>query len=142
MIIERTKDEVIFKLPATTNVDDLQDMADFLEFSEISKKSKARQSDVNDLVKSIKKGRWTKTKAELREMLVNSKFGNASSKVVIEEFLPGIELSVFVLTDGKSYVILPEAKDYKRIGEGDSGLNTGGMGECPCWMATTPSPEK
>ena len=65
MIIERTKDEVIFKLPATTNVDDLQDMADFLEFSEISKKSKARQSDVNDLVKSIKKGRWTKTKAEL-----------------------------------------------------------------------------
>lgn len=56
------------------------------------------------------------------------KFGDASRKVVIEEFLKGIELSVFVLTDGKSYVILPEAKDYKRIGEGDTGLNTGGMG--------------
>jgi phosphoribosylamine---glycine ligase len=56
------------------------------------------------------------------------KFGEASKKVVIEEFLKGIELSVFVLTDGKSYVILPEAKDYKRIGEGDTGLNTGGMG--------------
>ena len=67
-------------------------------------------------------------KNELREMLMNEKFGNASSKVVIEEFLKGIELSVFVLTDGKSYVILPEAKDYKRIGEGDKGLNTGGMG--------------
>jgi phosphoribosylamine--glycine ligase len=56
------------------------------------------------------------------------KFGEASKRVVIEEFLKGIELSVFVLTDGKSYVILPEAKDYKRIGEGDTGLNTGGMG--------------
>jgi len=56
------------------------------------------------------------------------KFGEASKKVVIEEFLKGIELSVFVLTDGKSYVILPEAKDYKRIGDGDTGLNTGGMG--------------
>lgn len=56
------------------------------------------------------------------------KFGEASKKVVIEEFLKGIELSIFVLTDGKSYVILPEAKDYKRIGEGDTGLNTGGMG--------------
>jgi phosphoribosylamine--glycine ligase len=67
-------------------------------------------------------------KAELKEMLVNQKFGEASAKVVIEEFLNGIELSVFVLTDGDSYVILPEAKDYKRIGEGDKGLNTGGMG--------------
>lgn len=67
-------------------------------------------------------------KAELKAMLVGQKFGNASSKVVIEEFLSGIELSVFVLTDGKSYKILPEAKDYKRIGEGDTGLNTGGMG--------------
>jgi len=67
-------------------------------------------------------------KQELRSMLVDSKFGNASSRVVIEEFLSGIELSVFVLTDGKDYVILPEAKDYKRIGEGDTGLNTGGMG--------------
>ncbi len=63
----------------------------------------------------------------LVEML-NGQFGDASSKVVIEEFLSGIELSVFVITDGKSYKILPEAKDYKRIGEGDTGLNTGGMG--------------
>ncbi|PWB25285.1 phosphoribosylamine--glycine ligase [Flavobacterium sp. HTF] len=67
-------------------------------------------------------------KTELRNMLVHSKFGAASSKVVIEEFLDGIELSCFVLTDGKSYKILPTAKDYKRIGEGDAGLNTGGMG--------------
>ena len=66
-------------------------------------------------------------KAELRNML-GGKFGNASSRVVIEEFLDGIECSVFVLTDGKHYQILPEAKDYKRIGEGDTGLNTGGMG--------------
>ncbi len=65
---------------------------------------------------------------ELEEMLSNEKFGNASSRVVIEEFLKGIELSVFVLTDGKNYKILPSAKDYKRIGEGDKGLNTGGMG--------------
>lgn len=65
---------------------------------------------------------------ELTEMLQNAKFGKASDKVVIEEFLAGIELSVFVLTDGKDYLILPEAKDYKRIGEGDMGLNTGGMG--------------
>lgn len=64
---------------------------------------------------------------ELREML-GGMFGNASSRVVIEEFLSGIECSVFVLTDGKDYCILPEAKDYKRIGEGDTGLNTGGMG--------------
>lgn len=64
---------------------------------------------------------------ELNEMF-SGKFGKASEKVVIEEFLTGIELSVFVLTDGTSYVILPEAKDYKRIGEGDTGLNTGGMG--------------
>lgn len=61
------------------------------------------------------------------EMLVG-KFGNASKTVVIEEFLSGIELSVFILTDGKDYILLPEAKDYKRIGEGDTGLNTGGMG--------------
>ncbi len=67
-------------------------------------------------------------KAELRNMLVHQKFGDASSKVVIEEFLDGIELSCFVLTDGKNYKILPTAKDYKRIGEGDTGLNTGGMG--------------
>ena len=67
-------------------------------------------------------------KAELEDMLVDAKFGDASSKVVIEEFLSGIELSCFVLTDGKSYQLLPTAKDYKRIGEGDKGLNTGGMG--------------
>ncbi|HRH65559.1 MAG TPA: phosphoribosylamine--glycine ligase [Bacteroidia bacterium] len=65
---------------------------------------------------------------ELDEMLVQSRFGVAGSKVVIEEFLKGIELSVFVLTDGKSYKLLPSAKDYKRIGDGDTGLNTGGMG--------------
>ncbi len=69
-----------------------------------------------------------KAKEELRNMLIHSKFGEASSKVVIEEFLDGIELSCFVLTDGKNYKILPTAKDYKRIGEGDTGLNTGGMG--------------
>ncbi len=67
-------------------------------------------------------------KAELKLMLVDAKFGEASTKVVIEEFLDGIELSVFALTDGKHYKILPTAKDYKRIGEGDTGLNTGGMG--------------
>ena len=67
-------------------------------------------------------------KQELKSMLVDSKFGAASTKVVIEEFLDGIELSCFVLTDGKNYKLLPTAKDYKRIGEGDTGLNTGGMG--------------
>ena len=67
-------------------------------------------------------------KAELKEMLIASKFGAASAKVVIEEFLDGIELSCFILTDGLHYKILPTAKDYKRIGEGDTGLNTGGMG--------------
>jgi len=67
-------------------------------------------------------------KSELEEMLAQEKFGDASSKVVIEEFLDGIEMSSFVLTDSENYVILPNAKDYKRIGEGDTGLNTGGMG--------------
>ncbi len=67
-------------------------------------------------------------KSELNAMLIDSKFGDASATVVIEEFLDGIELSVFVLTDGTNYKILPTAKDYKRIGEGDTGLNTGGMG--------------
>ena len=65
---------------------------------------------------------------ELRNMLVNNKFGDSGHNVVIEGFLDGIELSCFVLTDGKSYLTLPNAKDYKRIGEGDTGLNTGGMG--------------
>jgi phosphoribosylamine--glycine ligase len=64
----------------------------------------------------------------LRDMLAEGRFGEAGSKVVIEQFLKGIELSVFVLSDGVNYKILPEAKDYKRIGEGDTGLNTGGMG--------------
>lgn len=67
-------------------------------------------------------------KEELKQMLKHAKFGDASSTVVIEEFLSGIEASVFVITDGKNFKILPEAKDYKRIGEGDTGLNTGGMG--------------
>ncbi len=65
---------------------------------------------------------------ELEEMVLNSKFGTASNTVVVEEFLDGIELSCFVITDGEHYKILPYAKDYKRIGEGDTGLNTGGMG--------------
>ena len=67
-------------------------------------------------------------KEEVKEMLLDAKFGEASSKVVVEEFLEGIEFSIFVLTDGNGYLLLPEAKDYKRIGEGDKGLNTGGMG--------------
>ncbi len=67
-------------------------------------------------------------KSELRSMIMDNKFGSAGAKVVIEEFLSGIEMSCFVLTDGKNYKILPNAKDYKRIGEGDTGLNTGGMG--------------
>ena len=67
-------------------------------------------------------------KKQLKAMVADAKFGKASSTVVVEEFLSGIELSVFVLTDGTSYKILPSAKDYKRIGEGDTGLNTGGMG--------------
>ena len=67
-------------------------------------------------------------KQELNKMVLEKKFGIASSKVVIEEFLKGIEFSVFILSDGDSYKILPSAKDYKRIGEGDQGLNTGGMG--------------
>ena len=70
----------------------------------------------------------TEAKTELKSMVAEAKFGAASSTVVIEEFLHGIELSVFVLTDGENYKILPSAKDYKRIGEGDTGLNTGGMG--------------
>ncbi|WP_421893006.1 phosphoribosylamine--glycine ligase [Marinoscillum sp.] len=67
-------------------------------------------------------------KQNLDDLILNKKFGDASAKVLVEEFLPGIEVSVFVLTDGKDYLILPEAKDYKRIGEKDTGPNTGGMG--------------
>jgi phosphoribosylamine---glycine ligase len=70
----------------------------------------------------------SEAKKELKSMLIDNKFGQASSKVVIEQFLKGIEMSAFVITDGDSFKILPEAKDYKRIGEGDTGLNTGGMG--------------
>ncbi len=70
----------------------------------------------------------SEAKQAITEMLVHKKFGEASTKVLIEEFLDGIELSVFVLTDGEHYVVLPEAKDYKRIGDGDTGPNTGGMG--------------
>ncbi len=82
-------------------------------------------------------------KAVIKDMLVNKKFGEASAKVLIEEFLTGIELSVFVLTDGKDYVMLPEAKDYKRIGEGDTGPNTGGMGAVsPVNFATSSFMEK
>src|SRR6185436_10751643 len=66
--------------------------------------------------------------AEFELMIQQSKFGEASKRVVVEEFLTGIELSVFAITDGKNYLLLPEAKDYKRIGEGNTGLNTGGMG--------------
>ena len=73
-------------------------------------------------------GDLEEAKSELRSMIADKKFGEASENVVVEEFLKGIELSVFVLTDGESYKILPSAKDYKRIGEGDTGLNTGGMG--------------
>jgi len=81
-------------------------------------------------------------KAQLQEML-NGMFGEASSTVVVEEFLSGVELSVFALTDGKSYKMLPEAKDYKRIGEGDTGLNTGGMGSVsPVPFATPDFMEK
>jgi len=77
--------------------------------------------------------------AEFELMIQQSKFGEASKKVVVEEFLDGIEVSVFVLTDGKNYVLLPEAKDYKRIGEGDKGLNTGGMGAVSPVPFATPS---
>lgn len=73
-------------------------------------------------------GTLEEAKKELKLMIADAKFGEASSTVVIEEFLSGIELSIFVLTDGNSYKILPSAKDYKKIGEGDTGLNTGGMG--------------
>lgn len=76
--------------------------------------------------------------AEFELMIQKHKFGEASRKVVVEEFLDGIELSVFVITDGKHYLLLPEAKDYKRIGEGDTGLNTGGMGAVSPVPVATP----
>ncbi len=77
--------------------------------------------------------------ATIHEMLEEKKFGDASSKVLVEEFLDGIELSVFVLTDGEDYIILPEAKDYKRIGDGDTGPNTGGMGSVSPVVFATPA---
>ncbi len=81
----------------------------------------------------------SEAKETLTGILLNGQFGDAGSKVLVEEFLSGTELSVFVVTDGNSYQILPEAKDYKRIGEGDTGLNTGGMGAVsPVAFATTP----
>ena len=81
-------------------------------------------------------------KKQLTEMLIDEKFGAASTTVVIEEFLDGIELSCFVLTDGKNFVTLPMAKDYKRIGEGDTGLNTGGMGAISPVPFVTPAFEE
>lgn len=87
--------------------------------------------------------RSEEAKKEINEMLLSEKFGKASQKIIIEQFLSGIELSVFVLTDGKSYLILPSAKDYKRIGEKDTGLNTGGMGSVsPVSFADTPFMDK
>ena len=77
--------------------------------------------------------------SEYELMIYGSKFGEAGEKVVVEEFLQGIELSVFVLTDGENYILLPEAKDYKRVGEGDTGLNTGGMGAVSPLPFVTPS---
>ena len=85
------------------------------------------QSPRQRLLRCLNPSFIAEAKAELKEML-SGKFGSASDKVVIEQFLKGIEVSMFVLTDGNNYVILPEAKDYKRIGDGDTGLNTGGMG--------------
>ncbi len=76
--------------------------------------------------------------AEINAMLLNKKFGEASRRVLIEEFLTGVELSVFILTDGQHHVVLPEAKDYKRIGENDTGLNTGGMGAVSPVVFATP----
>ena len=84
----------------------------------------------------------TEAQAQLKEMLVDEKFGAASKTVVIEEFLDGIELSCFVLTDGKDFVTFPMAKDYKRIGEGDTGLNTGGMGAISPVPFVTPAFEQ
>lgn len=84
-------------------------------------------------------GTTVEAMAEFELMLQRSKFGEAGKKVVVEEFLPGIEMSVFILTDGSDYVILPEAKDYKRVGEGDKGPNTGGMGAVSPVPFATPS---
>lgn len=84
-------------------------------------------------------GTTVEAMAEFELMLQRSKFGEAGKKVVVEEFLSGIEMSVFVLTDGTNYVILPEAKDYKRVGEGDKGPNTGGMGAVSPVPFATPS---
>ena len=108
------------------NKDSLQEGYDFLETLSPPYVLKADGLAAGKGVLII--GSISEAKSELESMLLDSKFGQASSTVVIEEFLDGIELSVFVITNGDSYKILPTAKDYKRIGEGDVGLNTGGMG--------------
>ena len=108
------------------NKDTLQEGCDFLETLSPPYVLKADGLAAGKgvlIVESI-----SEAKSELKSMLLDSKFGRASSTVVIEEFLDGIELSIFVITNGDTYKILPTAKDYKRIGEGDTGLNTGGMG--------------
>lgn len=110
----------------TFDVHSLQEAKDFLKQSDSPYVIKADGLAAGKgvvIVDSI-----TEAEIVLDEMLASRKFGKASDKVVIEQFLKGIELSVFILTDGNSYLLLPEAKDYKRIGEGDTGLNTGGMG--------------
>ncbi|SFR36354.1 phosphoribosylamine--glycine ligase [Robiginitalea myxolifaciens] len=106
--------------------DDLQEAFDFLETLKPPYVLKADGLAAGKGVLIIEDK--LEAQAALKEMLVEAKFGAASARVVIEEFLSGIELSCFVLTDGISYKVLPTAKDYKRIGEGDTGLNTGGMG--------------
>ena len=110
----------------TFNKDNLQEGYDFLETLKAPYVLKADGLAAGKGVLII--NQLEEAKAELKAMVANSKFGKASSTVVIEEFLAGIELSVFILTDGESYKVLPSAKDYKRIGEGNTGLNTGGMG--------------
>lgn len=111
---------------ATFTVDNLQEGYDFLKSMKPPYVLKADGLAAGKGVLIIND--LKEAQSELKSMLEHQKFGQASSKVVIEQFLDGIELSVFVITDGESFKLLPEAKDYKRIGEGDTGLNTGGMG--------------
>ncbi len=111
---------------ATFTKDTLQDGYAFLESMKAPYVLKADGLAAGKGVLILDK--LSNAKKELKSMLAGAKFGDASSRVVIEQFLSGMELSCFVLTDGNAYKILPEAKDYKRIGEGDTGLNTGGMG--------------
>ena len=111
---------------STFNVDQLEEGKAFLKTLEPPYVLKADGLAAGKGVLIIKD--LNEAETQLEHMLVGAKFGKASRKVVIEEFLDGIELSCFVLTDGSNYKVLPYAKDYKRIGEGDTGLNTGGMG--------------